>query len=157
MASLYNFQESLVDGKFSPRVLEEISDMKAPIRENWEQCIIFLQKCHTFGGDIATLIGIIGKPEMMGECLELLMEMKNTSEEFVRDSEWLRVHSIENLKRVETFASNFPSQYKKPFSKREETSTCNDLVPRFSIKRTFSRHALLSLTYIFRFFGEYLL
>jgi hypothetical protein len=153
MASLYNFQQSLVDGKISPRVLEEISDMKAPIRDNWEQCIIFLQKCHTFGGDIATLNGIIVKPAMMKECLELLMEMKNTSEEFVRDSERLHIHSTENSKRVETFVSNFPGQYKKRLSKRAETSTCNDLVPRFFTKRTFFRHALLSLTHFPRIFG----
>lgn len=115
MASLYDLQTALINahGRYSSGLSADFSNIKTPLMNDWKDILAFLQRCSTFGGDIATLNESL-QTERPAECAQFLGETSQLAKTLLKVSQSLLSNSEERSKTLARYAPNFVQQLKNP-------------------------------------------
>jgi len=107
MVSLYDLQTSLINAhgdNTTPGPHQLISKMRRKLKMLWESIRAFLQKAHSFGGDVIMLQESLEK-ESADDCMEFLVEMKTISTQLL---EWAKVLTDQCMNFGKEFSSLAP-------------------------------------------------
>lgn len=128
MASLYDLQTALINaqGRYSSELSADFSKIKTPLMDDWKDILAFLQRCSTFGGDIATLNESL-QTERSADCAQFLVETIQLAKTLHEESHSLLSNSEERSKTLAIYAPNFGQQLKNPFFTRPLEASSIDL------------------------------